>query len=170
MFRSKTKVLIVTALLVSACTSVWAQSNSDKENARKDKARYQTLLREVREIDSEYAKVLTEAMEQTKNEGRASLEIKSRLISLEEKRSRKINHLLQISLRHGWEMPSTDIKDIGSAPIKSEKEQVFESADKIIQEKFAQEACKIAAKASLPVISLEPKKKERKERKVWFSL
>jgi len=42
-----------------------------------------------------------------------------------------------------------------AAKIVSEKERIFQSADNMIRDRFAQEAKQIAGKITLPIISLQ---------------
>lgn len=154
MFNSKIKFVAAIALVIMVCTAVSAENNVDRKSVGADKARYQKLLRQIQDIDSEYGKILAQAVDQTKNDGKASLELKSQLITLRERRDRCINRLMLISLRHGWKMPTPNMQSVTDTKVPSEKEQLFESADKMIQEKFAQEAQRIADAIALPIISL----------------
>ena len=119
------------------------------------RARYQRLMREVKSVDSEYSRVLQQAFNEKKKDGKASLEAKSRLIALSDKRDRTCDRLLLLSLRHGWDIPDTDKPGADSSPVADEKERIFTPADQMIREKFAQEARRIADKVKLPLITIK---------------
>ncbi len=70
-------------------------------------------------------------------------------------------------------MPETKVQkaqNVADDRIKSEKEQLFESADSMIKEKFAQEARQIASKLILPVISIRAEGQSKKENQRWSML
>jgi len=166
------KVITLVSVVWTAAFA-FAESNVDERSLQADKARYQRLLRDIQAIDSECNEVLEGAVAETKKYGKASLELKSRLIGLRNKRDRCMNRLMLISLRHGWEMPDAKVQKVQNAAdemIKSEREQLFESADSMLKERFAQQARQIASKVILPVISMRTKEQTKKENQRWLRL
>lgn len=173
MSNSKMTLIKVVTLVSVVWTAAFAENNVDGKSLQADKARYRRLLRDIQAIDSERNDVLEQAVAETKEYGKASLEPKSRLIALRNKRDRCMNRLMLISLRHGWKMPDTKVQKVQNVAddrIKSEKEQLFESADSMIKEKFAQQARQIASKLILPVISMRTKEQSKKENQRWLRL
>jgi hypothetical protein len=155
MFNSRMTLIAIMAVGSMAFTAALGQDNASPKDVEVDRGRYRQLLGEVRTLDFEYAKTLEQAVEETKKEGKASLESKSQLIGLGEKRDRCVNRLILVSLRHGWDIPDLNIQNMTAAKIVSEKERIFQSADNMIRDRFAQEAKQIAGKIALPIISLQ---------------
>ena len=150
------KIVTITfgvVLLVVSITRAGVQTG--REDATADKSRYHRLLREIKSVEADYHKVQNQAFIEAKSEGKASLETKSRLLAISDKRRRIMDRLLLMSLRHGWDIPDPEMPAAsGITQPLDDKERVFAPADEIIKEKFAQEAHRIAAQVKLPVISL----------------
>lgn len=165
----KTKNIILTAVIaILIGTSI---SFADSADVRADRSRYEGLLRDIRKIDAEYSQILKKAMQEAKEKdnGSASLETKSRLLALTEKRDRAINRLTILSLRHGWEMPDTSTPE-ATAQIPDERQRVFEPAEQIIKDTFSKEASRIAQTVTLPLVPLESQQQndKKKEEKKWL--
>jgi len=165
----KTKnIILIAVIAVLVGTSI---SFADSADVRADRSRYEGLLREIRKIDAEYSQVLKKAMEEAKEKdnGSASLETKSRLLALTEKRDRTINRLTILSLRHGWEMPDTSTPE-ATEQIPDERQRVFEPAEQIIKDTFSKEASRIAKTVALPLVPLESQQQndKKKEEKKWL--
>jgi hypothetical protein len=163
--NSKNPILLTIPALLIVSSTVLASSNPNSEDVRADRARYQSLLREVRSVDSDYAKTLQQALNETKTNGEASLEIKSRLLSLTDKRDRLINRVTLIALRHGWEIPGSEPPGVNSAPVPDDRQRVFESADQMIRDRFASDARRIASKIKLPVVPIESVRQDERAAK-----
>jgi len=150
------KIVTITFGVVLLAVSVTrAGVQTGQEDATADKSRYHRLLREIKSVEADYHKVQNQAFIEAKSEGKASLETKSRLLALSDKRRRIMDRLLLLSLRHGWDLPDPEMPTAsGTTRPLDDKERVFAPADEIIKEKFAQEAQRIAAKIRLPVISV----------------
>ena len=134
-----------------------AQAAADSHENAVDKTRYRALIREVQSVEVELSKIQDLAVKEVKQQGEASLETKSNLQSLENKRNRLMDRLLMLSLRYGWDIPDRN------APVNSsvkdsteERDRIFAPADEIIKKRFAQEAREIAGQLKLPLISLHP--------------
>ena len=97
-------------------------------------------------------------------EGKASLETKSRLMSVANKRDRLVNRIMLLALRHGWAMPGTERLQEESDEIPDERQRIFEPADRMIKERFARDTRRIAAKIALPLISIQTVKPRKKAR------
>ena len=159
----KTKVTII----VLAMVSFFSCNCLASDNARADKTRFNSLLRELRTAEAEYHNVVKQAMSEKQNDDQTSLETKSKVMALSDKRDRLMDRLTIISLRHGWEIPDNkDSKNINDIP--DEKQRIFAPADEVIRERFAQQAKKIAESITLPVISMKPKNKDPKKEKILF--
>lgn len=149
------KAMIVFGLAVLLINTTLVCADTNRKDATADKVRYQGLLREIRSAEADYHKVQNQAFAEAKNEGKASLETKSTLLALSDKRRRILDRLLLLSLRHGWEIPDPEMPTASAASnVLNERERVFALADQLIKEKFAEEARRIAGRISLPVISL----------------
>lgn len=163
------RIILIMLMAALVSTSICFADSSD---TRADRSRYDGLLREIRKIDAEYSKVIKKAMEEAKenDNGSASLETKSRLLALRDKRDRIINRLTILSLRNGWEMPDTSTPE-ATEKIPDEKERVFEPAEQIIKNTFSKEACRIVKTINLPLVPLQSQQQsdnKGKEDKKWL--
>lgn len=163
--NAKTAILLTIPLLLIASSAAFADSNPNSEDVRADKARYQSLLRDVRSVDADYSRTLQQALSETKAKGNASLETKSRLLSLTDKRDRLINRITLIALRHGWEIPGSEPPDVNASPVPDDRQRVFEPADQMIRDRFARNARQIVSKIMLPVIPIESVRQAEQARK-----
>lgn len=165
----KTKIIVASMIgfLMLGSSGAPADSNANSNDVKADRIRYQKLLREIKSVDAEYSRVLQQAVSETKKDGKASLETKSRLLALSDKRDRIVNRLTLLSLRHGWEVPLTNRSDVNASQVLDEKQRVFEPADEMVKQKFAEEARRIASSITLPIISIESEKEDVKEKKKW---
>lgn len=154
-------ILSMAALFMLGASWVGAASNPRLEDEAADRARYQGLLRDIKSVDAQYSKALRQALFETQNDGKASLETKSQLLSLRDKRDRIINRITLIALRHGWEIPTGDQPDLSASRIPDERERVFEPAEQMIKDKFALDARRIAGRLNLPVIPIEAVRKDK---------
>jgi hypothetical protein len=155
-----TLVGLVLMVDLSPVLAVSASSNCDE---RTDKARYNKLLHDFKAVNTERANILNQAVSEAKKDGQASLETKSHLLALSEKRDRTYNRLVILSLRHGFELPKVAESGSEATETKDEKDRVFEPADQMIKQIFAQEAKQIASNITLPLISIESDTNEVKE-------
>ncbi len=124
------------------------------DDARTDKTRFQGLLRELTTVEAEYDNTIRQAMSEKKEGDQISLETKSKIVALGDKRDRIMDRLTIISLRHGWDIP--DGKDgLDKSNIPDEKKRIFAPADEVIRERFTLQARKIAEGTTLPIITLD---------------
>lgn len=158
------KVKMTLLLIVMLLTAGTSLARAEESDVRTDRSRYERLMREVGKIDTEHNTVLKQAVSEAKKDGKTTLETKSRLLSLSEKRDRIVNQLTLLALRNTWPLPGANPK-ANASPVPTERERVFESADQMIRERFAKEAKRIANTIALPVISLESQKLKEKKRK-----
>jgi len=159
----KTKVNMIVLIVVSlfSCHALAA------DDARADKTRFNSLLRELRTVEAEYNNVIKQAMSEKQKDDQTSLETKSKIMGLSDKRDRIMDRLTIISLRHGWEIPDGK-DDQNSSNMSDEKKRIFAPADEVIRERFAQQAKKIAEGIALPVISIKTQASETKKEKTLF--
>ena len=151
----KKTVMIMFGLMVLTVNTTWASVQTDREDAAADRSRYQSLLREIQSVEADYHRFQNQAFIEAKTDGDASLETKSRLLALSDKRQRIMDRLLLLSLRHGWDIPDPEMPAASGTPqVLDEKQRIFAPADEIIRQKFAEEARRIAARIKLPVISV----------------
>lgn len=154
MRRAKFIIIIILAGVSVLCLPAYSDEAEEKKLLNADKARYRQLMRQIREIDSEYAGKLGEAVDESKHSGDASLESKGELIELRDRRDRCMTRLMLISLRHGWEMPDVNHQNNTSGRIvQSEKERLFQAADNMILDAYSRQAQQIGRGIALPIIS-----------------
>jgi hypothetical protein len=163
--NAKYFVLSMIVLFMLISSQALADSNPNSDDVMADKVRYQRLLRDVKSIDADYSKAIKQAQVETKRDGKASLETKSRLLSLTDRRDRVVNRITLLALRHGWDIPGTDTSEDKASQIPDEKHRVFEPADQMIKEKYARDARRIAAKIVLPVVTIESVRQEEHAKK-----
>jgi hypothetical protein len=163
--NAKYILLSMVGLLMLGSTQSLADSNNNSDEVMADKVRYQRLLRDVKSIDADYSKAMKQALVEMKRDGKASLETKSRLLSLTGRRDRLVNRITLIALRHGWDIPGTDTSEDKASQVPDEKHRVFEPADQMIKEKYARDARRIAAKIALPVVTIESVRQEENAKK-----
>jgi hypothetical protein len=156
---------LITSLVMSVTLFASPTLFADEPEQRGDRAIYQRLIREIREVDAQFASVVDKAMKQARqNNGDAELETQAELLALRDKRDRLMNRFTLIALRWGWEIPDFDDPTSGkAAPVTDPKDDVFDPARRIIKGRFKQEALRIARSLELPVIPLRaPEAKGRK--------
>jgi len=147
-------MLAVAALLAGSVAFAGDQRDERVEKVR-DKATYDQLVGQVRQVEAQYNQVVTQAMKEAReSNGSASLETQSNLIALREKRDRLLNRLLLVSLRWGWDMPDMNAPAAADVPVRTQTDQVFESAERVIKALFSSEAKRIAMAVKLPVTSV----------------
>jgi len=151
------KALMIVAVL--SCTT--ATSFAADKNERTDKAAFDRLARELREVHRKYSQAYGRGVaEARENNGKATLETKATILSLRDEIDRKTTRLLLIALRHGWDVPQFNGQNRdSSAQASSRKEQVFSPVDDLIRTAFAQEARQLAIKVRLPIVSISAGKK-----------
>ena len=161
-----TKRIIISVIATLIFSNSWALADIDPSarDAAADKVRYQNLMREIKTIDVQYARALKNAMSETEKDGSASLETKSQLLSLRDRRDRLIDRVTLIALRHGWKIPGTEIEQVSDMEIPDGRKRVFEPADQMIKDRFARDARAIISKVTLPIISIESEKKTRESK------
>lgn len=152
----RTLVTVLTTVLFLAGSVAFAAEERDErvEKAR-DKATYDQMVGQIRQVEAQYNQVLAQAMKEAReSNGSAPLETQSKLIGLREKRDRLLDRLLIVSLRWGWDMPDMNAPAASAdAPVRTQSDQVFEPAERVIKARFAVEAQRIAAAVKLPIIS-----------------
>ena len=156
----KTKV----SMIVLAVVSLFSCHVFAADDARADKTRFNSLLRELRIVEAEYNNTINQAMSEKHQDDQTSLETKSKIMALADKRDRILDRLTIISLRHGWEIPDSK-NDQNGSKVSDEKKRIFAPADEVIRERFAQQAKKIAEGITLPIISINSQAKEIKKEK-----
>jgi hypothetical protein len=147
------------ALVLAAATSfgnVDVQPEGPDEALVKDKVRYRSLTRQIREIDRKYSQVLDMAMEEAHGSetGEASLETQAELLALKGKRDRLNDRVTVLALRHGWDLPGLDVNQSDERSALSGTEEVFAASSAIVRQGFVNDAREIAGRVELPVISL----------------
>ena len=162
--NGKQVFILITGFLMIGVPAALADRSPDSKDETSDRMRYQKLMREMKSADAEYNKALKGAVLETEREGKASLETKSRLMSLANKRDRLVNRIMLLALRHGWAMPGTERPQEESDGVPDERQRIFEPADRMIKERFARDTRRIAAKIALPLISIQTVKLRKKAR------
>lgn len=139
-------------------TMLWASTPARADNDEsRDRRTYERLLREVRTSHAEYEQTLSQAVaEARENEGDAKMGTKAKVLAARDELDRRMIRLSSVALRHGWEVPTIDElkSDTSTHIVRSDREQVFAPVDALVQQRFAQEAQRVAASVKLPVISL----------------
>ena len=96
-------------LMIASQAFGWGRALADiypsARDIAADKVRYQNLCRDIKVIDADHAKAMKQAVSETEKDGSASLETKSRLLSLRDRRDRLVDRVTLIALRHGWKIP-----------------------------------------------------------------
>lgn len=149
------------AVVSAAVTASAAQPippGGDSEATAEERASYRKLVRDIRKIDREYERLLSESIDEAKGSesGSVSLERQAELINLRDQRDRLLQRLQLLALRHGWDMPDFEAGTEsgggeGDEDRLTEKEQVFASAADEIRTRAASEARMIAQRISLPI-------------------
>jgi len=152
---------VVDADAATGTSAVEAQpipTGGDSDATAEERANYRKLVRDIRKIDREYERMLSESIEEAKisDSGSVSLERQAELINLRDERDRLLQRLQMLALRHGWDMPDFEAgaeaeADGGDGDRLTEKEQVFASAADEIRTRAAEEARMIARRISLPI-------------------
>jgi hypothetical protein len=153
MYSKQLTMLITTAVLLVASS---VQAMTDTRDSITDKTKYRSLIREIKLVETDYAKAQNLAVNEVKRDGGASLETKSRLQNFEGRRNRIMDRLLMLSLRYGWDIPDRNMPiDKSVSESMGERDRIFASADEIIKKKFVNEAREIASRLKLPLISIK---------------
>jgi hypothetical protein len=139
--------------------SVAAAAQDPASDHPADHMLFKQLEAKVRDIDREYEQVVNAAMNQARaRNGRSDLELQAQMLSLREARDRTMSRLVLVASRHGWEVPEFDAEAEAAAkdlePQVPAADIVFAPAARLVQERFAAEALRIARTMRLPVISL----------------
>ena len=133
----------------------FAEADVKAKEATSDRMRYQQLTRELKTVDEAYHSAMKQAVLETQKQGQATLETKSRLLSLANRRDRLINRITLLALRHGWSIPGRHTPKANRKGSHDETLRIFEPADRMIRTKFKQDARRIAAHIALPPVSLQ---------------
>lgn len=143
------------AAVVLAAMSLPAMAADEEE--RTDRVVFNGLVRELNQTHREYATVYQRGVNEAReNDGSASLSTRAEILSLRDEIDRKMNRLMLIALRHGWDVPTFDLENPGTPePAVSRSEEVFSSADSLIRSAFAAEARQLAEVVRLPVVSIQ---------------
>ena len=158
------KVLILAVVLVAGLCGGRAVLAEDRPGTGMDRATYNRLTDQVREVDQEFAQAMQDAMREAREgDGKASLETQSRLLGLREKRDRLMTRLTLVALRHGWKLPDQNPDGTVKPGQGSSTDKFFEPAADLIRNRFASESQRIAASVNLPVISLKVAKGKEAE-------
>ncbi len=145
--------------LVLAVAPVTAMGDED-DDLQADRTEYNRMIRELRRVRANYNAAYNEAVaEARENNGEASMDTKARVLALRDEFDRKMMRLTMLALRHGWDVPTFD--DVEAAPVGSPanstqeyREQIFSPVDSMVRSTFRIEAYRIAARLTLPVISI----------------
>lgn len=158
-----TRRIFLSVFAYMICVNGWviADTRPDAREMAADKARYQNLMREIKAIEVDHARTLKQAMSETQATGAASLETKSRLLSLRDRRDRLIDRVTLIALRHGWKIPGTQMGQPAEQEMPEGQRRIFEPADQMIRDRFAKHARAIVARVPLPVIPIESERRAR---------
>ena len=153
--NTRVTILSAIAFLVLGSSLARAGLSPSSDEQISDRVQYQRLLQDVKSIDAGYSKAMKRAVAETQKDGKASLETKSQLLSLRDRRDRIINRITLLALRHGWEVPGSDKPDVTASEMADERHRVFEPAEQMIKEKFGKDARRIVSRIALPVIPIE---------------
>ena len=153
---------ILGVLIIAASTSLGAtnlpaaQPEGPDEALVKDKVRYRSLTRQIREIDRKYNQILKVAMDEAhgSESGEASLETQAELLALKGQRDRLNDRVTVLALRHGWDLPGLDVNKDDGRTASSGTEEVFAASAAIVRQGFVRDAREIAGRIELPVITL----------------
>ena len=155
------KTILMIAMMISL-TAAFAIGQED-QGERGERRRYSQLIKEMRNLQSEYRQVVDLAMQETDGkEGQAPPHLLAKIMDVRDEFRRKFDHALLISLRWGWEMPADlSLEDSFSkkgarAPITREQE-IFKPAQEIVRARFVENSKLIARKVYLPVVSISRK-------------
>jgi hypothetical protein len=150
------KHFIVSLTLLFTCLATPTFASMAPDN-RSDRAVYNRLLNDLRQVDREYSQTLGQAMRAARtNSGQAGLETEGKLISLRDRRDRLINRISMIALRHGWDLPSSELPDAAAAIEEppTPTDETFRGGRQIVHRQFHSESQYLAKSVQLPVISL----------------
>jgi len=153
---------ILGALVIAASTSLGAanlqvmQPQGPDEALVKDKVRYRSLTRQIREIDRKYNQVLEMAMDEAhgSESGQASLETQAELLALKGQRDRLNDRVTVLALRHGWDLPGLEVTKDDGRTASSGTDEVFAASAAIVRQGFVKDAREIGGRVGLPVITL----------------
>lgn len=153
----KAKQIMFLAILMIVAATEQASLGQNSRGEASDRMRYKKLTQELKSVDAEYNKALKLAVLETKTKGEASLEIKSRLLSLADKRERQVNRVTLLALRHGWTIPGNEEPKEDSGKVSGTQCLVFASADRMIKERLAQDSKRIVSRImkALPLVSIQ---------------
>ena len=150
------KVLIMAVVLAAGLFGSRTALAEDRPGTGMDRATYNRLTDQVREVDQEFAQAVQDAMREAREgDGKASLETQSRVLGLREKRDRLMTRLTLVALRHGWKLPDQNPDGTVKPGYGSSTDKYFEPAADMIRNRFTLESKRIAAAVNLPVISIE---------------
>ena len=147
------KTILIAAVVTITATNSFAGSAQDE---RADRVVYNQLIRDLRQIHSQYATAIAKGVgEAENNDGKASYSTKANILALRDEFDHKMTRLMLVALRYGWNIP--DFKGGPKREVTntvSGKEQIFAPADALITEAFKYQAEQIALTVRLPVISI----------------
>lgn len=170
--NAKSTLVSIAIFLLFGPALALAGLSPNSEDATADRVRYRRLLQEIKSVDAEYSRAMRQAISEAKKDGKATLETKSRLLALTDKRDRILNRTTLLSLRHGWDLPESDSPNETTTEIPDERDRIFEPAEQMIKQRFAQDASRIAKIVSLPIVSIESvrqdKSAKKNKEKKWF--
>lgn len=156
MFRNRSAC---TGLTLAALLLLAAPARAQDEGSKQaDLVTYNQLMHQVRQLDRDYSRVMSKAMEVARsNNGKADQVTMAELLSLRDKRDRIMSRLTVLSLRYGWELPSSAPGSSSEAtssalPRAIQQQPVFRPAEQLIQARFADEAGRIARRIRLPIV------------------
>ena len=150
------KILILAVVLAAGLCGGRAALAEDRPGTGMDRATYNRLTDQVRDVDQEFAQAMQDAMREAREgDGKASLETQSRVLGLREKRDRLMTRITLVALRHGWKLPDQNPDGTVKPGQGSSTDKFFEPASDMIRNRFAAESKRIAAAVSLPVVSIE---------------
>lgn len=146
--------LAIIIMVTVALTSARAVAQGSGERA--DRGRFNRLIQQIQRVDANYANAMQIGMtEARQSDGSASDTTQAKLLALRDERDRKMNRLVLLSVRHGWDIPDIDSPSVQQhVTVVTEKDKIFAPAQDAIKSRFKQEAIAIAAKLTLPIISV----------------
>ena len=153
-----TRIIVRSAtwLLIGSLAGPLAVSAAEPADpsAKRDRATYNQLARQVRVAKSKLELAKKKGLEQAhRNDGRVDDALKAEILALRDEIERKTNRLELVALRHGWEMPDfANVKPHAKHGSETRAE-VFGAADRMIMAALDEEAQHIAANVYLPVVS-----------------
>lgn len=159
----KISFILIPTILFHLPSLVFAGEDAKAQTTREDKVKFQQLLRDRDQVQSELVRLKDVAVKDRKRNGKESLETSSKIQSQIQKLDRIENRLMIIQFRHPeWEIPKKNETQTGGSYVQNQKEEVFQDAKQIVTAKFKEEAQKIGQTIQLPItrLAIDPSRSE----------